>query len=137
MKTEDQKIENEIEATIASDKELTIKQIFDYVLVFSVNNPDGFSLDKNLNSITKGYISASAITQNSFGDDGLKNCIAILFGQDVEEFDGIGGWFNPLDGKYYFDVIRVFDTLEECVEYGNDNGQISVFDANTGLVIRL
>ena len=100
-------------------------------------NKDGFSLNRELKPITKGFISASKVTQNSFGEQGLKTCLAVLFGQSIEIFDGIGGWYNEENKKFYFDCIKVFNTLEECVKYGRENQQLAIFDANEGKVIDL
>lgn len=114
-----------------------LSALFNEVKPIAENNPYGFTLNKNLKPIKKGFIVASALTQNSFGDDGLKRVLAIVFKQPHERFDGVGGWLNEEDGQYYFDAVKVFTDRKEAVKYGKEQKQIAIYDLNKGKEIKL
>jgi len=40
----------------------------------------------------------------------------------------IGGWNNPEDNQIYLDVSRLFDTHDEAMQFGREQGQLSIFD---------
>ena len=40
----------------------------------------------------------------------------------------IGGWNNPDDNQIYLDVSRLFDTHDEAMQFGREQGQLSIFD---------
>ena len=48
-------------------------------------NPNGFTVDHNLNPITQGYSVATKYTQNSFGLTGLAHVVAIALFQNLEK----------------------------------------------------
>jgi len=99
-------------------------------------NPQGFTVDHNLNPITKGYSVATKHTQNSFGLTGLAHVVAIALFQNLEKFDGVGGWLNTDNNEYYFDAIKIFNTEAEANFYAFHNDQISFFDLTNGVEIK-
>jgi hypothetical protein len=99
-------------------------------------NPNGFTVDHNLNPITNGYSVATKYTQNSFGLTGLAHVVAIALFQNLENFDGVGGWLNTDNGEYYYDAIKIFNTESEANFYAWQNEQISFFDLNNGVEIK-
>jgi hypothetical protein len=40
----------------------------------------------------------------------------------------VGGWHNPEDGQVYLDISRVFPTLDQALQFGREQGQLSIFD---------
>jgi hypothetical protein len=99
-------------------------------------NPNGFTVDHNLNPITKGYSVATKYTQNSFGLTGLAHVVAIGLFQNLEGFDGVGGWLNTDNNEYYYDAIKIFNTEVEANFYAWENEQISFFDLTNGIEIK-
>ena len=45
----------------------------------------------------------------------------------------MGGWLNNDNGLYYFDSTKLYpeDQLEEALQFGKENGQISVYILST------
>ncbi len=99
-------------------------------------NPQGFTVDHNLRPITNGYSVATKHTQNSFGLTGLAHVVAIGLFQNLEGFDGVGGWLNTDNNEYYFDAIKIFNTEAEANFYAWQNEQISFFDLTNGVEIK-
>lgn len=99
-------------------------------------NPQGFTVDHNLRPITNGYSVATKYTQNSFGLTGLAHVVAIALFQNLERFDGVGGWLNTDNGEYYYDAIKIFNTEAEANFYAWENDQISFFDLTNGIEIK-
>lgn len=95
-------------------------------------NPSGFTFDiSNMKPIEGGYIASYAATQSSHDEKGLLFC---LFHALMHDFV-IGGW---LDGElFYFDSCKVFDSLDDAIEFGRQQNQIAVFDLNEMREIRL
>lgn len=99
-------------------------------------NPNGFTVDHNLRPITKGYSVATKHTQNSFGLTGLAHVVAIALFQNLEGFDGVGGWLNTENGKYYYDAIKIFHNEAEANFFAWQNEQISFYDLTNGEEIK-
>lgn len=98
----------------------------------AVKNPSGFTVDKNLSPIIKGYAVATKLTQNSFGTQGAANAVAIAFYQSLEKFDGVGGWFNADNGQYYYDAVRIFRTKKQAEKYAQEQDQLAYFHLTSG-----
>lgn len=47
----------------------------------------------------------------------------------------VGGWHNPDDGRVYLDISRVFPTREEAIQFGREQGQLSIYDRANNDVI--
>lgn len=99
-------------------------------------NKEGFTIEvETLKHVTDGIVVAYLETQNSFDSEGLKRCI-----EHATQHDGyIGGWLNEDNGKYYFDSVKIFPVtqLNEAIEFGKENEQISIFDLTNLREIRL
>lgn len=99
-------------------------------------NPDGFTVDKNtLEPITEGWAVAVSETQNSFGEEGLKQVIE--HAEQKSYIEAIGGWLNSEDGQYYFDAVMVVQDYETAAELGYRNKQKAIFDLYTGEEFKL
>jgi hypothetical protein len=99
-------------------------------------NPNGFTVDHNLRPITNGYSVATKYTQNSFGLTGLAHVVAIALFQNLEGFDGVGGWLNTENSEYYYDAIKIFSNEAEANLFAFHNDQISFFDLTNGIEIK-
>ena len=78
----------------------------------------------------KGFVVAYKETQHSYGKDGLRKCLLHAI-----DHDGIiGGWINE-DGKLQFDSSQIIYDLDEAIEAGRKNDQVSIFYLNKGCEI--
>jgi fructokinase len=97
-------------------------------------NPEGFTVDlTTLKRLTRGYSVAYLETQNSFGDEGLRQVLK----HAMENGKKVGGWLNDEDGYFYYDSIQIFTDLEAAKRFGRENGQIAIFDLTELRVIKL
>ena len=102
--------------------------LFDRVWEYSLNNPDGFTLNlENFKPVVLGVAVAYFATQNSFGKEGLKKVIVHAQHHD----NVIGGWLNLHNKRYYFDSIKIFKKLNDAIEFAKENQQIAVFNLTT------
>ena len=96
--------------------------------------PSGFTIDINtLQQPTEGLAVSYLATQNSFDKKDLAKVI-----KHAKEHNGyVGGWYNPENGKYYFDSTRMFpeDSLAAAVAFARENEQHTVFDIAKGIDI--
>lgn len=99
----------------------------------SQESPLGFTVDTEMNKITGGYSVAYEETQDSFGYEGLRKVV------EFAEKHGtcIGGWFDEVSGRYYFDATEVVKDKAEAIEIGRRNKQIAIFNLKTGKETRL
>jgi hypothetical protein len=86
------------------------------------SNPQGFTVDLELNFITSGYVIAVKDTQDSFGDEGLERVVEFATTNKLN----IGGWDN--DGLFYWDAVIIETTREKAIEAGELNKQLAIFD---------
>lgn len=113
-----------------------METLFDRVLEYSKNNPNGFTLNiENFKPVKFGVIVAFKETQNSFGESGLQNVID----HAVRTEKMVGGWLNVENGLYYFDSVKVFKNseLNEAIQFGIENEQIAIFDLTNLKEIRI
>lgn len=97
-------------------------------------NKDGFTIEvETLNHVTSGIVVAYKETQNSFDDEGLRKCVDHALRHDKK----VGGWFNEDNGRFYYDSVKVFESLEEAIKFGRENEQIAIFDIDNLKEIRL
>ena len=109
-----------------------LKQIAEAIMEIAKKNPDGFTIDKNLNHVKQGFSVADAITQNSFDESGLEHVVSVVYGENGHKFDGIGGWYNSANGKYYFDAVHIVESKDEAQHLGEANKQIAYYDLSCG-----
>ena len=80
----------------------------------------------------KGY--AVAVTQNCFGLEGLGR---VLHEVGTDPTYHIGGWLDSKSGLFYFDAVRVVESLAEAKQIAEETCQLAIFDLENGTEIRL
>lgn len=98
--------------------------LLERVWEYSQNNPDGFTITLDMLPATSGYSVAVAETQNSFGKEGLKRVIDYA----LRHHTTIGGWYNSMDGRYYFDATIIVQDRDTAIRLGRANNQFAIFD---------
>jgi len=97
--------------------------------------PDGFTLSlDSLRQPTKGLAVSYLATQNSFDKKSLPAVIKHARAHD----NLVGGWYDPEEGKYYFDSSRIFpeDSLAAALAFARENQQHTVYDLAKGINIK-
>ena len=111
-----------------------MKQLFEAIKAIAKENPDGFTVDlTTLKKVTGGISAAYLETQDSFGDEGLK----IVIEHALKHEKTVGGWLNDENEYFYFDSVRIFNDLEEALQFGRENKQIAILDLRTGKIHKL
>lgn len=100
---------------------------------FAASNPDGFTIDLNLNPVMAGYCVALNETQNSFGIEGLEKVVELAKQNNY----CVGGWLDSATGRYYYDCTIIVDSLDKALFYGQLNNQIAIYNLNEYQEIRL
>lgn len=97
-------------------------------------NPDGFTVElTTLTKVTSGISAAYLETQDCFDDQGLIKVI-----EHAKKHDNVvGGWLNEDNEKFYYDSIKIFDNLQQAIEFGKENQQIAIFDITNLRLIKL
>jgi len=117
-----------------SQKQFSDKELVNILWAMGEMHPDGFTIDINtLKQPTKGIAVSYAATQNSFEKKDILNVI-----KHAKAHNGyVGGWYNPENGKYYFDSTRLFpeDSLTAAMAFARENGQNTVYDLAKGIEI--
>lgn len=90
-------------------------------------NKEGFTVDAaNLQPVKSGYAVAVAVTQNSFGLEGLANVVKYV--SEHPNINAFGGWYNSDNNQFYFDATVIVDDLATAQDLGRYNKQIAIFD---------
>jgi Inosine-uridine nucleoside N-ribohydrolase len=114
---------------------LTDKELVNFLWGFAQAHPDGFTIDINtFDQPTEGLMVSYIETQNSFDK---KSIPAVI--KHAREHNGlVGGWYNPQNGKYYFDSTRMFpeDSLVAAVKFARENQQHTVYVASKDINIK-
>ncbi len=114
---------------ISAEKD-SVSIIADTVWAFAQSHPDGFTLDIcTMTKPTRGIAVSYAETKNSHSRNQLDKVVSHAL-----KHDGfVGGWLNSENGLYYFDSTKFFPetSLKEAVQFGKENGQLSVFILST------
>ena len=117
-----------------AQEKLTDKELVNVIYAMGQMFPDGFTLDLNtMRQPTEGIIVSYKATQNSFDRKSLPAVIK----HAREHQNLVGGWYNPENGRYYFDSNRCFpeDSLTAAVQFARDNGQHTVYIASKDINI--
>ena len=117
-----------------SQEKLTDKEMVNVIYAMGQMFPDGFTLDLNtMRQPTEGLIVSYKATQNSFD---RKSLPAVIKHARTHN-NLVGGWYNPKDGKYYFDSNRSFpeDSLAAAVAFARENEQHTVYVTSKGINI--
>lgn len=105
------------------------------IAAIAAMNPLGFTINaQTLQPVTSGYAVAIKETQNSFGNEGIKN---VLNAVNSGRANAIGGWYDDQTGLYYYDATMVVSDIETAIRLGIENDQLAVFDLNRMEEIRL
>jgi fructokinase len=104
------------------------------ILEIAKCNPEGFTIKlPSLESVESGIVAAYLETQDNFGDAGLMKVVEHAMSHDQT----IGGWFNEDNEKFYFDSVKVFQSLDEAIAFGRENQQIAIYDLTNRTLIKL
>ena len=107
-----------------------ITAIADKVWAFSQTHPDGFTINiRTMTEPTEGIAVSYAATQNSHSRDQLDKVVR----HALQNEGYVGGWFNSEDNLYYFNSTKLFpeNDLKGAIQFGKENGQLSVFILST------
>ena len=86
-------------------------------------NPYGFTISLlDFSTPKSGYIVAMQLTQNHFGDDGLKKVIEVA---------------DEKQKQFYYDCVMIVQDLETALQLGKANKQIAIYHIDTQSEIRL
>ena len=102
-----------------------MKNLIDRVWEYSLNNPQGFTLDlETFESVKFGICVAYKETQNSHDKESLEKVIH----HATTHNKILGGWLNIENNKFYFDSVRIFKNLEQALEFAKEQEQLAIFD---------
>jgi len=113
-----------------------MEQLIDRVWDYSLNNPDGFTLNiETMKPIKYGISVAYLETQNSFGKESLNGVI----NHALKNGKSVGGWLDTETNRYYFDSVKIFKNwqVSEAIEFAKQNEQLAVFDLTNLKEIRI
>ena len=117
-----------------SQEKLTDKELVNVIYAMGQMYPDGFTLDLNtMRQPTEGLVVSYKATQNSFD---RKSLPAVIKHARTHN-NLVGGWYNPENGRYYFDSNRLFpeDSLAAAVAFARENEQHTVYVTSKGINI--
>lgn len=97
-------------------------------------NKEGFTISLlDFETPKKGFCIAMNLTQNHFGDEGLKKVIEIAKNSTFL----IGGWFNPDNQQYYYDCVMIETNEEKALKLAKANQQLAFYDLEKKQVIEV
>ena len=125
-----------IHHTTRQRQSTTVVTLADSLWTFSQTHPEGFTLNINTWEEPKEGISvAYSATQNCHDRAQLDFVVS----HALSNGGHIGGWLDTINGRYYFDSVRIFpeDSLTQAIIFGKENAQIAIFILSSGKEIRL
>lgn len=109
-------------------------KIFKKVKEIAQANKEGFTISLlDFKTPKKGFCVAMQLTQNHFGDEGLKKVIEIA----KQSTFLVGGWYNDCENLFYYDCSMIIQDLETALKLGKANQQKAIFDLENQKVILL
>lgn len=118
--------------------------IISSVAAIAAFNPEGYTVNAaTLQPITSGYAVGLAVTQDSFGADGLAKVVDVIAKMqnqgEASHFDGLafGGWYDSKSGRYYYDATVIVNDRAKALELARVNGQLAIYDLDKKEEIRL
>lgn len=118
--------------------------IISALAAIAAQNPEGYTVNAaTLQPMTSGYAVALAVTQDSFGAEGLAKVVDVIAKMqnqgEASRFDGLafGGWYDSKSGRYYYDATVIVKDRAEALELARVNGQLAIFDLDNLEEIRL
>ena len=110
-----------------------LNNVIERVKAIAAENPYGFTLSvPTCEPILFGIVVAHLDTQDSFGDEGLLECLV----HALENDKVLGGWKNE-DGTMQYDSCKVFTSLSEALAFAKENNQRAIFNLTTLEEIKL
>lgn len=118
--------------------------IISALAAIAAQNPEGYTVNAaTLQPMTSGYAVALAVTQDSFGAEGLAKVVDVIAKMqnqgEASRFDSLafGGWYDSKSGRYYYDATVIVKNRTEALELARVNGQLAIFDLDNLEEIRL
>lgn len=109
-------------------------EIFQMIKQIAETNKEGFTVSLlDFRTPKKGYCVAMKMTQDSFGDEGLKRVIEVA----MQSTYVLGGWYDRESKQFYYDCVMIVDDLPTALELGRANEQLAIFDLTNANVIEL
>ncbi|MFI3314471.1 MAG: hypothetical protein R3Y04_02240 [Rikenellaceae bacterium] len=116
------------------DDQDSVSAIVDSVWEYSINNPDGFTVEiPSLNTPTSGLAVGYYIGQENVGKESLTDVV----NHALNNGKFVGGWLDTEDGQYYFDSICIFEdgAHDEAEQFAIDNQQRAYYDLKNEVTI--
>jgi len=113
-----------------------MEKLTERVWEYSLNNPDGFTLNiETMKPIKYGISVAYLETQNNFGKESLKRVI----NHALKHNKTVGGWMDNESKLYYFDSVMIFknNEIDKAIEFAKQNDQLAIFDLTNLKEIRI
>ena len=109
-------------------------EIFQMIKKIAEANKEGFTVSLlDFQTPKKGYCVAMRMTQDSFGDEGLKRVIEVA----MQSTYVVGGWYDRESKQFYYDCVMIVDDLSTALELGRANEQLAIFDLTNANIIEL
>lgn len=109
-------------------------ETFNKIKAIAKANKDGFTISLiDFQPPKKGFCVAMNLTQDHFGDEGLKKVIKIAENSTFT----IGGWFDNQQNLFYYDCVMIVEDKETALKLGKANKQLAIFDLEKKKEIRL
>lgn len=109
-------------------------ETFKKVKAFAKANQNGFTISLlDFSPPKSGFCVAMNLTQDHFGDEGLKKVIEIAKNSTFV----VGGWFNKEEELFYYDCVMIVQDKETAIKLGKANKQLAIFDLTKGEEIKL
>ena len=119
----------------AQQNRVSDKELVSVLWAMGQMYPDGFTLSlDSLRQPTKGLAVSYLATQNSFD----KKSLPAVIKHAHEHNNIVGGWYDPVEDKYYFDSTIIFpeDSLTAALAFARENQQHTVYDLGRQINIR-
>ncbi|MFJ1490757.1 hypothetical protein [Capnocytophaga canis] len=97
-------------------------------------NKEGFTISLlDFSTPKSGFVVAMNLTQNHFGDEGLRKVIEIA----TQSTFYIGGWFDNKEAVFHYDCVMIVQDKDTALSLGKANQQKAIFDLDKLEEIRL
>ena len=119
----------------AQQNRVSDKELVSVLWAMGQMYPDGFTLSlDSLRQPTQGLAVSYLATQNSFD----KKSLPAVIKHAHEHNNVVGGWYDPVEDKYYFDSTIIFpeDSLTAALAFARENQQHTVYDLGRKINIR-
>lgn len=99
---------------------------------FINKNPDGFTVNLTGKPVSSGFAVSPYKGREVILDQVDKTSLRSFLLDNIdllkEEGNNFGGWLNNEDGKFYLDISKVVDNIDDAIGYAAYNDQIAIFD---------